>query len=567
MINALEHALSVPPGIFREASAGHLNGEVTMRQQQNVYRATEISRDALAEKVMRLFDSSADPTSAEKEFEARISATAQEFLRATRVSTDVELATLAAKFKDSQIPVEPSPASAYLDELVENIIPEFMHIASPRFIGHMASALPRFVPSLAKLVTAMNQNLVKLETSRAFSFYERQVLAKIHRLVFDFSDDFYEHHIQRRESTLGMMLSGGTTANLTALWCARNASLGAKDRFPGVEAEGLPAALDFYGYKAAVMIGSTLMHYSIDKAAAILGIGTRNLIRVPALCNNRIDLLALRRTIAECHAQNLHIIAIIGNAGTTDAGGVDPLNDMAEVAHEAHIHFHVDAAWGGPLLFSERHRSKLTGIQHADSVTIDGHKQFYLPFGIGMLVLRNPELAKGIEKHAYYIVRPGSFDLGKRSLEGSRPGMALFLDVALNIIGQKGYGILINEGIRKTQYMANSIRTRPEFELLADPEINILLYRYLPAPWRESAARGQLTGADNQCINAFNERLQKAQRKAGRTFVSRTTSHTTAYGRDIPITALRAVMANPLTAEEDIDAVLDDQVQLAQRLA
>jgi glutamate decarboxylase len=413
----------------------------------------------------------------------------------------------------------------------------------------------------------MNQNVVKMETAKALSPYERQALTMIHRLIYNFSNDFYEQHIQKAESTLGIMTTGGTLANITAMWCARNSSLGAKDDFTGVEHAGLPAALDFYGYKEAVIIGSTLMHYSFEKTAGLLGIGDRNLIRIPTDCNHRIDLQALRQAVAECRTRNKHIIAIVGIAGTTNSGSVDPLSEMAEIAREANTHFHVDAAWGGPVLFSEQHRHKLAGIELADSVTIDGHKQLYLPMGIGMLLLRNLHLAKEIEKYAPYTVRKDSIDLGKRSLEGSRPGTAIFLHSALNTIGQKGYEFLIDEGIRKAHYMANLIKVLPEFELLIEPEINIVLYRYIPEYWRQKTVNKQLSESDNQFINQFNKHLQEAQRQAGRTFVSRTTLETSSYESKIPIIALRAVIANPLTTESDIDAVLNDQKKIAEKLS
>ena len=187
--------------------------------------------------------------------------------------------------------------------------------------------------------------------------------------------------------------------------------------------------------------------------------------------------------------------------------------------------------------------------------------------GTGMVLLRNPHLAKEIEKYAPYTVRKDSIDLGKRSLEGSRPGTAIFLHSALNTIGQKGYEFLIDEGIRKAHYMANLIRASSEFELLIEPEINIILYRYIPEFWRQKSVRVQLSESDNQFINQFNKHLQEAQYKAGHTFVSRTTLENLSYKSKLPIIALRAVIANPLTTESDIDAVLNNQMKIAEKLS
>jgi putative pyridoxal-dependent aspartate 1-decarboxylase len=538
-----------------------------MPNKSSFFETEQTLNYEIEEQVMELFVSSSHVTSIESQIDEITDKFSQNFLSTIDANTDIDLDSLLSNFSDSQIPAQPASLESYLKYIDNNIVAHSIHTSSPRFIGHMTSALPCFVRPLAKLMTAMNQNAVKIETARALSFCEREALAMLHRLIYNFSDDFYTQHIQNNLSTLGILVSGGTVANITALWCARNTALGPKDDFLGIEKEGLTAALDFYGYKGAAIIGSELMHFSFDKAADLMGIGTHRLIRVPTNSNNRVNIQALRQAVVECRAQNLLIIAIVGVAGTTDSGGVDSLAEIAEIAQSANVHFHVDAAWGGPLIFSEQHRHKLAGIERADSVTIDGHKQLYLPMGIGLVFFRDPHIAKAIEKQASYTMRKGSFDLGKRALEGSRPGMALFLHAGLNLIGLKGYEFLIDEGIRKTQYMADRICTMPEFELLAEPDTNLLLYRYIPEQLRELVFKKQLTEIDNQLINQFNERLQKIQRKIGRTFISRTTKTTTSSGKEIPIIVMRAVIANPLTTEEDIDAVLNDQIQIASEIS
>lgn len=505
----------------------------------------------------------AQENSLEMQIDEMLGDLSEDFLIADNANTNVELEWIIKKFGDSKIPDQPTNIQSYFQSLNENVVAHSIHTSAPQFIGHMTSALPVFVRPLAKLMTAMNQNAVKIETAKALSFCEREALAMMHRQIYHFSDNFYAQHIQKNQSTLGILVSGGTTANITALWSARNKSLGAQGEFLGIEKEGLNAALNFYGYEGAVVIGSELMHFSFDKAADLMGISTKNLIRVPVDANNRVNIAALRQAVADCHAKKLHIIAIVGIAGTTDSGSIDPLEEIAKIAQENNIHFHVDAAWGGPVIFSQKHQHKLSGIEKADSVTIDGHKQLYLPMGIGMVFFRDPHLAISIEKQASYTMRKGSFDLGKRALEGSRPGMALFLHAGLKLIGQNGYEFLIDEGIRKTQYMAARIATMAEFELLAEPDTNLLLYRYIPEQFREVVVKKELSDTDNQFINNFNERLQKVQRQIGRTFISRTTKTNLSSDKEIPIIAMRAVIANPLTTEADIDAVLNDQIQIA----
>jgi glutamate decarboxylase len=152
-------------------------------------------------------------------------------------------------------------------------------------------------------------------------------------------------------------------------------------------------------------------------------------------------------------------------------------------------------------------------------------------------------------------------------LEGSRPAVALFVHASLHILGRRGYEILVDRGIAKAQHMAETIRSRHEFELLVEPQLNILVYRYIPEQWRAQAASQSLDGLENQEINQVNEQLQKIQRQRGHSFVSRTTLETTVYGRGVPIAALRAVIANPLTGESDIAAVLDEQAAIAADIA
>lgn len=522
---------------------------------------------ARGDRLRALFATDGVTEAEERELDHRLDTMAREFLQAREASSDISLAELAGYFRESRVPQEPADLKAYLAALAESVVRHSTRTASPRFIGHMTSALPYFVRPLSKLVTALNQNMVKSETAKALTPLERQALAMMHRLVFGFPDEFYEKYQGDSASTLGAVVSGGTVANMTALWCARNAALGPVEDFAGIEQEGLAAGLRAHGHAGAVVLASSLAHYSVQKSADLLGLGSRALLKVPTGPDGRTALPELRRVLDECRRARQRVIAVVGVAGTTDTGAIDPLPGMAEIASEAGVHFHVDAAWAGPLLFSEEHRHRLSGIERADSVTMDGHKQLYLPMGIGMVFLRDPGLARCIEKQARYIVRPRSVDLGKRALEGSRPAMALFLHAALSLIGHRGYGALIDEGIRKTRYLAQAVRRRPDFELLADPVINIVVYRHLPPRWRRKAWAKELEPADEAALNAHNERLQKAQRRAGRTFVSRTMLDHTRHGRTTSIVGLRAVLANPLTTESDIDAVLEDQASVARSLA
>lgn len=522
--------------------------------------------DDVNNRLAQLFGTNIGDVGAEDErraFDSLLDSQLSEYLDPSAIGPAEPLESLERRFLSPDAPDEPTDLRSYLDGLFSQVLPHAVRVHSPRFIGHMTSALPGFIDPLARLITALNQNVVKVETSRALTFLERQALAMLHRRVFSASDAFYAQHVQDPDSTLGMVVSGGTLANLTALWCARNVALAPTSGFAGIEAEGLAAALEAHGYRRAAIVGSSLAHYSFTKAADLLGLGTRGLLRVPADERSQIDVDALQRLLDQCERDRTKVIALIGIAGATETGGVDPLERLAELARARRIHLHVDAAWGGPVLFSRAHRQLLAGIERADTITIDGHKQLYLPMGTGVVLMRDPFLARAIEKSANYIVRAGSRDLGRRAVEGSRPATSLFLHAALHLIGQRGYETLIDSGIDRAQYMASSIRRRPDFELLAEPTLNILVYRYVP----EALQGGRPTRAQNEALNALNVRLQEAQRERGRAFISRTMLQNTRHGPELPIVSLRAVLANPLTTREDIDAVLAEQAKLGRELS
>ena len=419
------------------------------------------STDSTHRTVSELFSRSDDAATIEAEMDRQVNEIIRNFLDATCASTDASYALIAESFMESVIPTEPRDIHSYLDYLTSKLVVHSTHTSAPRFIGHMTSMLPLFVRPLAKLLASLNQNVVKAETAKAATPFERQALAMMHRLVFCLPEYFYWEHVQSTQSTLGAIGSGGTLANLHALWCARNRALGPKPGFDGVEMGGMSAALEAGGYRDAVIIGSSLMHYSFDKAAGLLGIGTKNLVKVPVDTSGHVNCLLMRRAIEDARAKRHSVIALIGVAGATDTGAIDPLLDIADLAAEFQIHFHVDAAWGGPVLFSRRSRHKLDGIRRADTVTIDGHKQLYLPVGIGMTLFRDPATAKATEKQARYIIRPNSADLGRRTLEGSRQNAALYLHAGLSLIGARGYEYLIDEGINKAAYMAGKVSSNP----------------------------------------------------------------------------------------------------------
>jgi glutamate decarboxylase len=509
----------------------------------------------------RIFVVPEAPDSTLGEIDRAITSNVGDFLQKHIVASDQSLEDLEKGFSESSISEEPMFVSDYTEYIKNNLIAHSVHTASPGFIGHMTSAFPYFMLPMSRLMTALNQNLVKVETSKVFTPMERQVLAMLHRLIYAQTDSFYSRWIHDSTHALGAFCSGGTIANITALWAARNRLCEAQGDFRGINQEGLLRALQYLRYSGLAVLVSRRAHYSLGKAADLLGIGRDNLIAVDTDENNRIDMSALRAEYETLKQKNIKPLAVIGIAGTTETGHIDPLEDLADFAAEVNCHFHVDAAWGGPTLFSDKHRILLKGIERADSVTIDAHKQLYVPMGAGMVLFRDPRSLKAIEHHANYIIRQGSKDIGSHTLEGSRPGMAMLVHAGLSIIGRKGYGLLIDQGIERAHQFAALIDQHPDFELMTEPELNILTYRYNPQ-WLQEAIpllSSQQIYEVNLLLDQVVQQVQKLQREEGQTFVSRTRLKAKRYPQSDQLSVFRSVLANPLTTPEILQQVLDEQ--------
>ena len=269
------------------------------------------------------------------------------------------------------------------------------------------------------------------------------------------------------------------------------------------------------------------------------------------------------------------------------------------------IHFHVDAAWGGPLIFSARHRPKLRGISKAHSITVDGtssphalrhgpdrlgvihepnvmafsaagvrgetrfphgpgHKQLYTPMGCGVVLFHDPQLAVAIRKTASYIIRTESFDAGKFSAEGSRPANVVYLHASLTLIGVQGFEALLDRSAALVSALAQRLADMPEYEVVFPPTTNILLYRWIPRAFRARLAAHALTAEDQQAITALNQQLQALQTRDGEGFVSRTTVYAPSYQQSLGV--LRIVIANPLVTPAHLVRVLREQLDLAATL-
>jgi len=526
---------------------------------------TKRAAKATEESLHRIFTIPEAPDSTLGRIEQEISQNLAGFLGEHIAAKEQALTEIEKDFACSDIPEQPTFVSDHMHHLLDKLVAQSVHTSSPSFIGHMTSALPYFILPLSKLMVGLNQNLVKIETSKAFTPLERQVLGMLHRLVYQDNDAFYDTWMHSANHSLGAFCSGGTVANLTALWVARNNLLKPDGDFKGVAREGLFNALKHYQYEGLAILVSSRGHYSLKKSADVLGIGQDSVIAIPTDHNNKIDCDKLRAKCQELADKNIRVLSIVGVAGTTETGNIDPLAEMAEIAQKYHCHFHVDAAWGGATLLSNKHRSLLSGVEQADSVTIDAHKQMYVPMGAGLVVFKNPASVAAIEHHAEYILRKGSKDLGSHTLEGSRPGMAMLVYASLHVISRPGYELLINQGIEKANYFAELIDKQADFELITKPELCLLTYRYVPKQVQQylASCNKEKQNEVNILLDKLTKFIQKRQRENGKSFVSRTRIEVQKYqGRKTVV--FRVVLANPLTSKNILADVLAEQKELAQ---
>lgn len=514
--------------------------------------------------MLKIFTVPEGPESTLTQISKRLSSNLNDFLKEHIVAEEKPLTEIEKDFSCAGLPEQPEFVSDHTQHLLDKLVSQSVHTSSPSFIGHMTSALPYFLMPLSKIMIALNQNLVKIETSKAFTPLERQVLGMLHNLIFQQDDAFYSHWMHSAKHCLGAFCSGGTVANITALWVARNNAFPADGEFEGIQKQGLLKAMLHYKYQGMAVLVSERGHYSLKKAADVLGLGHDNLVKVKTDANNRIDINELKLKLSELEAQRIKPIAVVGVAGTTETGNIDPLDDIADICAQHQCHFHVDAAWGGATLMSNKHRHLLNGIERADSITIDAHKQLYIPMGAGMVLFKDPSAMENVEHHAAYILRKGSKDLGRYTLEGSRSGMAMLVYSSMHILSRPGYELLINNGIDKARFFADLIEQQPSFELVTEPELCLLTYRYAPPKVQLAMqhANDKQKYKLNEFLNSMTQFIQKRQRENGLSFVSRTTLTPQQFD-GLTTTVFRVVLANPLTTEDILRNILIEQSEIA----
>ncbi|MBP2473463.1 L-2,4-diaminobutyrate decarboxylase [Crossiella equi] len=317
----------------------------------------------------------------------------------------------------------------------------------------------------------------------------------------------------------GVFTSGGSTANLLALKLARDTALGRATQDTGITGS---ARLAFYV--------SADNHYSLPRALDVLGLGRDALRPVPVDAGGRVSVPALRARIAGDRAAGYTPACVIGLACATSTGAVDPLAELADLAAEQGLWFHVDGAAGVPFAAVPDTAAAFTGLDRADSVTVDPHKWLFTPYGLGCLLVRDSgELARSFRGGDRYWRAGDDPDPVLLTTEGARPWKSLGLWLAVRALGREGYTALLARNLRVARYLAERVRARPDLELLREPTLPVVCFRVLAS-------------------DGHNERLCQALTDSGQFLL--TTCQ--AEGR----TWLRVAVNNTTTGTEHIDALL-----------
>lgn len=273
----------------------------------------------------------------------------------------------------------------------------------------------------------------------------------------------------------GVFTSGGTQSNLMGLLLARNKFYAAKG--VDVQKEGL------VGQPRGTILCSDQAHFSIEKNAALLGLGVQCVEKVDTDSNGAMLTSHLQQKIEEIGASN--VMVVIATAGTTDLGAIDPLADIANICRTAQIWLHVDAAWGGALLLSQRYRHLIDGIAEADSITLDFHKHFFLPISCGAFLLRDQQDFESIRHHSEYLnssddEKDNIPNLVTYSLQTTRRFDALKLWMALDLLGTDDYGALIDTCLDTARQAAELVEDHADFVLVHQPIISSVLFYFKP---------------------------------------------------------------------------------------
>ena len=411
---------------------------------------------------------------------------------------------------------------AAIERAIEYFLKDSLSVHHPQCVAHLHC--PSLVISQAAevLINATNQSMDSWDQSPSATIIEMKLI------------EWLRAQVGYQAGDAGVFTSGGTQSNLMGLMLARDAYFARRGH--SVQQDGLPGDLS----KIKVFCSENA-HFSVQKNMALMGLGYRSVTLVKTDRFARMDTADLRDKLAQAQANGEQVLAIVATAGTTDAGAIDPLREIAGIAAEHQTWLHVDAAWGGALLLSEHYRHYLDGIELVDSITLDFHKQYFQTISCGAFLLKDPSNYELMRYQAAYLnsefdEAAGVPNLVSKSLQTTRRFDALKMWMGLEALGQQQYAQIIDHGVTLAQQVAAYVAEQPSLELVMEPQLASVLFRFRPQQ------------GDDAAIALLNQKIGDALLDSGKANVG-VTEHN-------GVTCLKMTLLNPTVTLEDIKLLL-----------
>jgi L-2,4-diaminobutyrate decarboxylase len=426
-------------------------------------------------------------------------------------------------------PADGAPLADVCDELAAVVLAHGVRPGNPLAAAHL-HAPPLAAAAAAELaIAATNQSLDSWEQAPAATLAEERLTRWLAELL-GLGAAAPEHCPSGDQpvGAAGVMTAGGTASNLLGLTLARERAARRAGAADGCWRDGLPDAARRWR-----IVASAAAHESVGMAASVLGLGARSVVAVATDADGRMRPDALDAELAALASAGETPIALVATAGTTDHGAIDPLADAAALAAEHGAWLHVDAAVGSALALSPRLRPLLAGIERADSVTADLHKLWWQPLSASALLVHDEASFELLDRGSEYLHRAddaGARNLVGRSLDTSRRFDALKALVSLRATGRARMAAMVEHVVALAAEAGRLVDADPRFELLAQPQTTMVLFR-----WR---------GSDDT-----NAAAQRALLASGRALVGRTRVD----GR----VALKLTLINPAATVDDVARLLD----------
>lgn len=426
-----------------------------------------------------------------------------------------------ASWFDEDLPQEGMDTRNLLAEVREKVMKTATGNLGPNMYAYVMAGGTQVSIVAEQLAATINQNATKWHLAPAISEIEKRVI------------QWSAEMMGLKEMTGGVLVSGGSAANLTGLTVARNIAF----EQLGVRKKGL------FGLSPFTVYASQEVHGCVDKSLDLLGIGTDQLRKINTLADYTIDLRALEEQILADKANGFHPFCIIGNAGTVNTGAIDDLEGLADLAQTYGLWFHIDGAYGGLAASLNSLQVEYKGLERADSVAIDFHKWLYQPFEAGCTLVKNWDtLRRTYFKKADYLDTAledgtGRLEFNEHTFQLSRNAKALKVWMSMKAYGVRRIKEMIQKDIDLAHYLADQVAEAPDFELKSRADLAVTCFRYI----------GQF--ATEAEIVDVNARLIAALEKDGRVFITGT--------RLNDEFVLRACLINHRKQKDSIDYLLN----------